>query len=857
MGCISSNSSASCGVGLDGSSTKAWLKLEEQAASVQAYPRKDGAEGLVVVVAGMDRYGLVGVLEHAFRCRGFGIASGEWEVKGFLFHGTFNLYPLPPINESTPLSVTSESETNGIADGTVRNLHTQRCVGPHSPQAAYVPAATNIVTRLKVDVEHTMGEELHVGFLSVVNDCGGHTYQGVLRRGAESEMHDSFWINCVNIDKLISECFVSPDVLQSRLRAVRAALEEANDKPSSIPDLMVPSRISQGSTSTDSLLDALRQADRRALQKLVLELPVAVMDRVSKTPYEIKPSSWGYQLEGFQKYMGAGVIINEDGVGASDAAPVLQFTTLYVQSHNTVYTGSAKFRRSLATLKARQYGEFVNSIDVNRRCFTVERVFLNSVCPARHNIGASTAAEQLFAPVWERGSAGLGELLPIHKMREIKLRDVVNWNTYAVMASAVHMRGECCDKFGEHFESALNQEIRIANLTRQKCSSLPLVDVLLHTQLGKMIGRMIKFWHEESSVRLKCKNAKVIFSTEKEIIAGEVRDVMDILVEVEVEYAATLKPNAWKLGEEESSAREEEPIDTETSVKPLSAGEAAVKEWVKTIKDSCGEMDHGFSLGSADVHETESDHTHITERTALKAIKDAIHAIQDERGWSCLAVADGLLDGTADGLAERRKVTDKALVIALEMTTSEAVRAVSNILILHRTVIDQNVASDKNWELRYRIVCAEARAFNQLIGNLVEWLIGACKKHPEIAVGAESITLFCYFREQLGRERAFVLARGRTNLGRILEGDKDAMRNLACMSATRNLIGDLLQINSGFAAVFRKLDAAESQLVLDDELDPQDWYEVITLCMDMVGKLIDDLIGSGEDGERSAERDRI
>ena len=140
--------------------------------------------------------------------------------------------------------------------------------------------------------------------------------------------------------------------------------------------------------------------------------------------------------------MGSGIVLEVENSGA----PVIEITTLLLPVKHAAHVGTQNIRRGLAGLREPQYGEFVNSIDVNRRRFTVERVFLNNVCPSGLKIGASVTAEQLFAPVWDNGVVEQGQrrpsllsncLLPVHKIREIKLSDVVNWNTYAVMSIRV------------------------------------------------------------------------------------------------------------------------------------------------------------------------------------------------------------------------------------------------------------------------------------------------------------------------------------------------------------------------------------------------------------------------------------
>jgi hypothetical protein len=73
--------------------------------------------------------------------------------------------------------------------------------------------------------------------------------------------------------------------------------------------------------------------------------------------------------------------------------------------------------------------------------------------------------------------------------------------------------------------------------------------------------------------------------------------------------------------------------------------------------------------------------------------------------------------------------------------------------------------------------------------------------------------------------------------------DQDGMRNVVLMSATRILIGDLLQIPGRFADVTRQLDEAEKRFIADGDHDPQNWFSIISACIDLLRKLIGELIG--------------
>merc|ERR1740138_2046847 len=137
------------------------------------------------------------------------------------------------------------------------------------------------------------------------------------------------------------------------------------------------------------------------------------------------------------------------------------------------------------------------------------------------------------------------------------------------------------------------------------------------------------------------------------------------------------------------------------------------------------------------------------------------------------------------------------------------------------------------------MICADPRSMNSLIGTLVEWLSSACKRSQTIdEASAETIRLFCYFSEQLGREQAFVLARSNVSTS---NADKDGERNLALMSVTRSIIGDLLQMNS---AVLRNF---ETKCFYGDSQDGTDWFETVSPCIDACHDLVQNLLEQARD----------
>merc|ERR1719247_224635 len=277
----------------------------------------------------------------------------------------------------------------------------------------------------------------------------------------------------------------------------------------------------------------------------------------------------------------------------------------------------------------RAYGEFINSIDVNRRRFTIERVFSNNICPTGKKFGSVISAEQLFAPIWEKGASGLGVILPIHKIQEIKLSDVVNWNTYAVLCTALFERGDMDNMFGEHFEASLDEELRIAKLTRSTCRSLSMVEVFSHTILGKFTLSIIDQWRQRTSVCLKLTDVEVTFRDDgKEFIAGEERAAMDVICKTKVEYAISLSMSPTNEG------RSCSPPELNVPTEPVSpSARDALQQWM--MKTKATHLDTGLSPPEGN---------DVEQRSALVALVSGIQALQEERGLSCLAVADGMDD---------------------------------------------------------------------------------------------------------------------------------------------------------------------------------------------------------------------
>eukprot|EP00440_Ansanella_granifera_P010557 gb/GFBE01011453.1/.p1 GENE.gb/GFBE01011453.1/~~gb/GFBE01011453.1/.p1 ORF type:complete len:871 (+),score=196.30 gb/GFBE01011453.1/:1-2613(+) len=835
MGC---SCSSSPGVGLDGSTAKKWFKMEDVPVSLKILDRCDGQKGITVEVAGMDNYGLMAILGRAFLRRGFAVDAAEWAVKGALFHGSFHLGSL---TVSDIQKKEEQQKTNFLPEEGIGEVSAELCCKEHTTPGAYAPwnakqVPLSEICQLQIDIEHRLEEKLRIGFLALIRNFGGHTVKGNLRLGAGMQQ-DSFWVNCprTHLKSIMEGPCLAPQSLRDALSKVMefagddAAAEGANADGDDIIQ----------ANAKDSLMKALQAADKRAMKAQLAELPPAMKHRVAETPYKIVSSTWGVQYTGLKKFMGAGMV---QSASSSKQAPLLQFTTLYVQEHLGNNGSHSSHSAFLNMFGSKRYAEFVNSIDVNSGRFTVEKVFLNGICPAGKLIGAYSASEQLFAPIWENGATSLAQILPVNRIKEVKLSDVVNWNTYAVMCVALQERGEISDMFGEHFLPSLNQELKAAQLTRAECRTLPLVDIVLRTCLGKLVLNMLELWSARTFVTLKSESASVVFlDGQAELIEGELRTCMDIVIKVRVE--------SWPVHDVATKGdnREPEPMRRQTSkcyVGGLDEGsQKAFVDWAARVRDlRPSHLD--VCLGVSGGHEV------VRQKPVLIAVSRALHELQRERGWSCLAAA-GISD-SCQKLKMQRSATDTAFVDALQQTTSNNMRMVSASLILLRNSVDEQLQQRYlgralAWLELYEMICASPLAFNDLIARLVEWLVRAVNASPEFPQPAsQSFRLFCYFKESLGRERALLLCDDGADTSSGLAA-KSTERQMSLLAATQALVSEVSSIDEDFSHAFQQMEKAQATFMNGEKRDKEAWFNVMAVCIDLCQKLAEDILGI-EDG---------
>ena len=75
--------------------------------------------------------------------------------------------------------------------------------------------------------------------------------------------------------------------------------------------------------------------------------------------------------------------------------------------------------------------------------------------------------------------------------------DIINWNTYMLMAVAGSTEEQARAKLGDVLDFALQSELQNARLTRKQLSELSLLEVFQHTALGKLCASVLKKWNTD------------------------------------------------------------------------------------------------------------------------------------------------------------------------------------------------------------------------------------------------------------------------------------------------------------------------------------------------------------------------
>jgi len=301
------------------------------------------------------------------------------------------------------------------------------------------------------------------------------------------------------------------------------------------------------------LVGAMRENDAHKLASQAGTMPPELYGLLSGLRYEMRPCTEGFKICGFDKFIGAGWIPVEAEVlpqeqrsaeALAELPPVLEIRTHFSRASGGAGGARRAPRSGMAPLDSLQrwaasgkgHAEFVTWLDAPSKTWTIWKVFLNGVLPEGMKCGAQAVAEHLS------GDAGLffGETPGVRSnlfgaiadLRCIKVCDVVNWNTYVLMAIAASA-DRSPQMFGSHMASTIEQELAAAKLGAADLESGSVTTVFTKTGLGRLVCNVLSIWNAQLGLSLYVEEAAVSFVRGAlEHICGEAREMMHVRVSI-------------------------------------------------------------------------------------------------------------------------------------------------------------------------------------------------------------------------------------------------------------------------------------------------------------------------------------
>eukprot|EP00435_Cladocopium_sp_Y103_P030379 s901_g7.t1 len=561
-------------------------------------------------------------------------------------------------------------------------------------------------------------------------------------------------------------------------------------------------------------------------------LPIALRWTHKKLEYAIYPSSAGFVVGGFEKFVGMGLVqrstqemLNGKKDAGSPCSLVLEMSTFFISKKQATAAGHfAELSHMLhdAAVGAPCYSQFVTWLNLAERTWTVDRVFLNDVLPAGKGYGAEAVSEHLLAPpdLFFHTASTLSQfdsfLDSLPDLKKIVICDIINWNTYMLMAVAGCTEEEAKAKLGDVLDFALQSELLNANLTRKQLSELALLEVFQHTALGKLCTSVVKKWNAHLKRSMKMETAEVVFGEGNEEIFGQRRPRMAVIVHLATDSSGALERSKLRLANASEQllpqvssfqfGRGYSPLNTaEWSSALLPAAEDSQEESApcKSLRslEGMGEfLEEGWAEGFLDLtgqpHEGSSGSFYFASMAS--GMTRLMHEMQVERGLSCRAVAAAADAGEGKGneghvaserMRSQRRSTDKALRQLLQLLNISSAlveqgrietrhkdvlqlqEQISIGVMVQRGLIDAAIIHPISaWMDRYLMVCSSGEtAYHILIEKLLHGIVRALHFALEDASAAESgiavaerCAILLRSKEQVGQERALLAAKGRS-----------------------------------------------------------------------------------------------
>eukprot|EP00438_Fugacium_kawagutii_P006123 Skav223937 [mRNA] locus=scaffold5701:6143:8185:+ [translate_table: standard] len=430
----------------------------------------------------------------------------------------------------------------------------------------------------------------------------------------------------------------------------------------------------------------LNHMENQAAQSAV-QLPIALRDLQKTLVYQLHgPVNSGLVIDGFWKYVGIGLAQRslEEMLGFKEKKDavrplVLEIRTCFVSEHAAKSSGQfAEFSHLLhdAIVGTEEFANFVSWLDISKRTWTIDRVYLNGILPPGHGYGAKAIAEHLVASpllfFQSDSSAQIGSFLnSMPDLEKVVISDIVNWNTYLLMAVAGTSEAESSAKVGDVLGFALNTELSAAGLTKHTLYNGSILEVFQRTVLGKMVFSALKIWNEKLNRGVNVTSAEVVYGEGDEEIFGQRRPRMAVILRLEQPRDRVSSSSPIK-GLEEVRRLEEVQSDIHAALEGMGQFLEGVrgKSHSKVYAPLASARHYFASLSSA--------------MTCL------LHQLQVERSLSCRATAadPSVLATAVDRLQNQRAGSDKAFAQLVE------------ILRLAPILMEQGVIQDRHKDSR-------------------------------------------------------------------------------------------------------------------------------------------------------------
>lgn len=382
---------------------------------------------------------------------------------------------------------------------------------------------------LRLTISREFGPFIRVALFKTVQAAGLKIIVAALSTRRHRGLHmiqDTLWLGINEDADMLADGF--------RSESSSPGLSSCNDliqKLKSAASEHSPTKFYAAQTTLAEATRDMKVLARRVSKNRLEAVPQALLSKARDLPYKLHlDRQEGMQFSGIDKYFGIGMRQTH-----SDAH-VLEFSTYFTptQSMNSDVSDKKSVYRLTSSTFSSLFGrdnkcsEFVTQYNTAKNSLTILKVFLNGLLPARQRIGARVVAEQMLhqsVPDIIKGGEW-NAWAAISQLCEMRLCDVVNWNTYALLSMAGRRPESDLERW------LVNQEAAASGLTLQDLEKQTVMGVFPATPLGKLTQTILTQWENVGVAFKKIANVSLHFerSGQMEFIHGEYRRVMDVVV---------------------------------------------------------------------------------------------------------------------------------------------------------------------------------------------------------------------------------------------------------------------------------------------------------------------------------------